>query len=58
LPKQAASSRAIAHIGIGLVYEATGRKARTIAEFRKALLLDPSEQAAIAGLKRLGAKSF
>jgi hypothetical protein len=33
-----------------------GRKVEAIADYRKALLLDPTDKVAIAGLNRLGAK--
>jgi tetratricopeptide (TPR) repeat protein len=39
-------------------YERLGRKKNAIADYRKALLLEPADTGATAGLARLGAKPF
>ncbi|MCZ7656380.1 MAG: tetratricopeptide repeat protein [Xanthobacteraceae bacterium] len=41
-----------------MLYERMGRKAEAVADYRKALLLDPADRQAAEGLQRLGAKPF
>lgn len=41
-----------------VLYEKMGRRADAIADYRKALLLEPSDRAAAEGLQRLDAKPF
>jgi tetratricopeptide (TPR) repeat protein len=45
---------AVAYGGRGLVYAKQGKKDLAVADFRAALKIDPSDQASIDGLKRLG----
>jgi tetratricopeptide (TPR) repeat protein len=44
----------VAYSDRGLVYAKQGKKELAVTDFRAALKLDPSDQAAIDGLKRLG----
>jgi tetratricopeptide (TPR) repeat protein len=44
----------VAYSDRGLVYAKQGKKDLAVSDFRAALKLDPSDQAAIDGLKRLG----
>ncbi len=45
---------ALAYANRGATYEKKGAKEQALADFRKALEIDPSDQDAKDGLKRLG----
>ncbi len=44
------------HSNLGLAYEALGRRDEALAEYRRALALDPRDREAAAGAARLGAR--